>query len=721
MKKTEFLSFDFETYLISEEMPIPKPVCMSVYDGDKEFLAVGRDEMLKALEVMFTSNKVLVAHNMQFEGLVIYKWFPTLRPQLMSHMNEGLLYCTKLYEKLLGNTRKNRPHQLNLAALVMSYFDKDISGTKKETKGLKEKLEVKREELAEASAEELPILKEELKELEDRYSQEPWRLRYAELDGVPASQWPQAAIDYAIEDSVYAYDIAKIQSTVPLDYKLHVRTEILLNLMGQKGLRISMDRVKQTEQEIYDYILPRYNFLIEKGFMVYDEKKDKYRKKMKDLREHVVATFENVEYTTSKNVSTKTQHLEKYLLEKEDEVVNAFLEVAQFEKALTAFVNNLLGSKDGIIRTTYNGCVETGRTSSSKSFAYASVNIQQMPRELKGTTWDIRNCFVPREGFKIVSIDYTALEVSAVGNGLFEMFGYSKLQQFLNSGDEPQDSHSNFAARLMSMEKGRTVTYEEFVSRKKEPEFKAFRAKAKPPNLSFAGGIGIDAMEILCNQAGVKVNKSIIHKSKDERQIDKLLFNYRYKYPSLRKKRLDRETWALEVNELVLLKEEYLKLYPELAQFLQKTHLEYTMGEKMRVKNDFGEWEWEDAYAYEVGGFKRRYCNYTAFCNGTLMQSPGAIGAKTAACEIVEKYFEHPDVNPLAFIHDEIVAEVRDDENIYNHVDDLSRIMVAEMQKVLPNVRIAVEAELMDYWMKAGGYWSKAYWMDPGSNILRSK
>ena len=675
------ISIDFETYLISEEMPSPKPVCLSVYDGKKTFLAVGMDEMEKALEQIFKTKQLIIAHNMVFEALVIYKWFPKLQHYIWEASEKGLLFCTKIYEKLLNNTRRKTAHRLTLAALVQAYFNKDISASK---------------------------------------GADAWRLRYNELDGIPIEEWPQEAIDYAIDDAVYTYDIAKIQKSVELDYQLHVETEICLNLMGQNGIKINMDRVKQTEKEMFEYLLPRYEYLISEGFMVYDEKKQKYRKKMNALREHIAHTFEELEYTIKGTVATSTEALAKYIVQKEDKVVSNFLEMAQYEKALTAFINNLKLAEKGIIRSSYNGCVDTGRTSCSKSRAYPSLNMQQMPRGLTGVTWDIRNCFVPREGFKIVSIDYAGLELCAAANQLYKIFGQSNMRDFLNSGDEPQDSHSNYAARLRTIA-GKPTSYEEMKANKKKDGYKEYRQYAKPQNLGYPGGIGIDSMDYLCAREGIKVKKEIIHKSKDEKQIDRLVYNYKFKYPSIRKKRLDRETWALEVNELVLLKKEYLELYPELGKFLREEHGHHTTGEKLRTKNDFGEWEWEDAYTYDVGGFKRNYCTYTAFCNGSLMQTPSAIGAKKMANAIIKEYFNHPDMNPLAFIHDEILFEVRENDNMYKIIDDIAQTMLEEMADILPNVRISVEAELMDYWMKAGGSWSKQYWIDPYKEYIRSK
>jgi hypothetical protein len=172
-------------------------------------------------------------------------------------------------------------------------------------------------------------------------------------------------------------------------------------------------------------------------------------------------------------------------------------------------------------------------------------------------------------------------------------------------------------------------------------------------------------------------------------------------------------------DELVALKQELFNLYPDLRYFLQGGqreiggHYDYRNGETKAVRNEFGEWEQEDMYRFEIDGFTRDYCTYTAFCNGILMQSPAAIGAKKAMVDIISYYFNSNDVNILAFIHDECLAEIRDDENLYSTVEDIASRLITNMQTIMPRVRITVEAELMDRLYKSGGICTKTYWRDP--------
>ena len=123
-------------------------------------------------------------------------------------------------------------------------------------------------------------------------------------------------------------------------------------------------------------------------------------------------------------------------------------------------------------------------------------------------------------------------------------------------------------------------------------------------------------------------------------------------------------------------------------------------------------------YRYRVGDFSRDWCMYTQVANGFLMQAPAAQGFKRWVNRSVEKYYDSEECNVLAGIHDEIVVEIKKgkEESI---IKDLCDIGISEMQKVLPHVRISVEADITGrMWSKSGDIWSKTYWKNPGEDKL---
>lgn len=639
-------AIDFETYLIGDKSIFPKPICLSSYNGTEAFL-FRKDEMYEHLKQILPE-ETIIAHNAVFECGVIITHFSDLKDLVFKALNEGRIICTKINEQLYDILREKSIGKFSLANLVKVYFDEDISDSK---------------------------------------TADAWRTRYEELENL--DQWPQEAINYAINDSIYAYKINQLQK--PVDYKLHVQSEVYLNLMGAAGIDIDTSRVETLKSEILDFLNPRYEFLIGLGYCV--RKKGKVNKQIKKLQEYIETLDIQKDYTATGLIKVGAESLEKYGQQCEDKIINTFRELTIYEKALSAYVNRMTADK---IYSQYSAVKNTGRTSSNGSKLFTSLNIQQMPRQVPNVSYDIRNCFIPPKGFDILSIDYAGLELCSTAHQLYKLYGYSSMRDTLNSGDTPVDMHSKLAARI------KRVSYEEFIKNKD----KETRQLAKPINLGFPGGIGYDTMRHILWKDGIKTRFEILHK--EPRKTDLYYYLHSLSDPRMRITRLSKKEYALVIDELVKFKRDFLDLYPELEEFLKETHNKFLTGKHKFIKNEFDEWEKEPMYAYEVNGFKRDWCTYTALCNGYLMQTPSALGAKRAVINVMNKYYGHPDVQPIAFIHDEILFTIRKDR--MDIVKDLCNIMIESMKEVLSSVRITVEASLSEQWQKADGFWTEKYW-----------
>lgn len=651
------ISVDFETHLIGNAAVFPKPVCLSAYDGSETFLFNNPDARQFLSEHLNVD--LIIAHNAVFECGVIVTHYPELAQKLFDALDNGLIYCTKINEALWNVQREKQINKLTLAELVMHYFKTDISASK---------------------------------------TADAWRLRYSELDEIPISQWPKEAVDYAIDDSIWAYKLHSKQQPIP--QQLALKSAVYLNLMGSQGFAIDQSRVLLLEKEIWEYLTPRYDFLVSQGFCDYMPNRGAPRKQMKRLREYIENLGIELQYTLKGGVATSGEALAAYMTQKDDDVLKAFSELSKYEKILTAYVSRLKNSEK--IYSQYSTTKNTGRTSSSGSMLFDSINIQQIPRAVESVTYDVRNCFVPRPGFKICSIDYSGLELCSAAHQLYSTLGYSYMREALNEGNKPTDMHSKLAAKI------KKVNYDDFIEHKKEPEYKDARQKAKPINLGFPGGIGYDTMRHLMWRDGIKTRYQVLETA--HRKEDLYYYLTNISAPDLRIRRNGKREYALVQDELVILKRYIFDLYPELEQFLKETHNKFLTGKMKYVKNEFEEWEEEPMYMYDIYGFKRDWCTYTALCNGYLMQTPSAIGAQKAVNKICRTFYNEPDIIPQAFIHDEIVFEVRDGR--IDLIEQAANIMITEMQTVLSSVRIAVEASISDYWQKADGFWTQSYWGD---------
>ena len=650
---------DYETFLIGDGAIFPKPVCLSYYDGRDKGILTSKYDIIQLFKNYLGNNDIIIAHNAVFECGVTVTHYPELADLVFDALDNGLIYCTKINEALWNIQREKSVHDLTLAGLVKHYFNVDISAGKKEP--------------------------------------DAWRMRYSELDGIPISEWPTAAVEYAIDDSIWAHKIYKIQQ--PIDQRLALKSAVYLNLMGAQGMLIDRSRVLLLEKEIWEFLTPRYDFLVAEGFCDYLSRQKQPRKQVKKLKAYVESLGVDLMYTTKGMVATSGEALASYLTQKEDPVLKAFSELAKYEKILTSYIKNLKEANPRMY-TQYSTTLNTGRTSSSGSKLFPSCNIQQPPRAVEGVTYDVRNCFIPKDGFKICSIDYSGLELCSAAHQLYSTIGFSYMREALNEGDKPTDMHSKLAAKIAGM------SYEDFMLRKSE--LKDLRQKAKPINLGFPGGIGYDTMRHLMWRDGIKTKYRILETAK--RKNDLYYYLTMLASPDLRIKRLNKGQYALVQDELVLLKNYMFSLYPDLEQFLKETHNKFLTGKTKWVKNEFDEWEEEPMYRYETHGFVRDWCTYTALCNGYLMQTPSAVGAQKAMNRMIRHFWNCPDFTPQAFIHDEVVAEVN--PNRTDLIEEAAYIMIEEMQSVLSSVRIATEASMSDYWQKADGFWTQQFWQN---------
>jgi len=191
-------------------------------------------------------------------------------------------------------------------------------------------------------------------------------------------------------------------------------------------------------------------------------------------------------------------------------------------------------------------------------------------------------------------------------------------------------------------------SYEEFQGFKTQrPDYyKHWRTMAKPVGLGFPGGMGLATMVKACRGYGVKID----------------------------------EDRAIELKEL------WLDTYPMMREYLH--------------------YDGEDDRNYTSPlGMIRAGCNYTQYCNGRGLQTPGAEGMKLATFRLCEEIYNGclMGCHFVASIHDEVLLEVPDDEDASINAKMVKLIMVHEMQKVLTSMNdkaIKVEAALMRRWSK---------------------
>jgi hypothetical protein len=269
-------------------------------------------------------------------------------------------------------------------------------------------------------------------------------------------------------------------------------------------------------------------------------------------------------------------------------------------------------------------------------------NIQNLRRRV-----GIRECFKPRDGYVLAQADFPQLELYALAQWCWSILGFSKLGEALNAGLDP---HLAMAANIVG------ISYEQAAAEIETDRVDNARQTAKVANFGFPGGLGVDKLILFAKKA-----------------------------------------YSVELTResALALKATWLETWPEMPLFFDY------MGKL--VDEDTGEGTIESLFTKRFRG-GARFC---ALCNSAF-QKLGADCAKNAMwlvahAQYVERLSPLFNARTVAFVHDELINEVRDDERASDAAEELARLMVKGANAFLPNVPIPMSKMkplLMRRWSK---------------------
>ena len=241
-------------------------------------------------------------------------------------------------------------------------------------------------------------------------SGDSWRMHYSELAGVSIDDYPEAAKTYAIDDALATLRVYNNQRDHRDEYN-QTRAAWALHLMTLRGIAIDPEAVAALEVQLTDDVAVKRAELAASGLIRKNGTKD-----TKAIRAKVEAAY--------KHPPTDRQTLN----ESGDDDLIALAALGAVDKLLKTYIPSL---KKPTAHPSYSLMMETGRTSSSKP------NIQNLPR-----AGGVRECYIPRAGYKLYSIDYSTLELAALSQVCRELFGASAMGDAINAG---ADLHQEFA------------------------------------------------------------------------------------------------------------------------------------------------------------------------------------------------------------------------------------------------------------------------------------
>jgi DNA polymerase I len=258
-----------------------------------------------------------------------------------------------------------------------------------------------------------------------------------------------------------------------------------------------------------------------------------------------------------------------------------------------------------------------------------------------------REAFVPRPGYVFAQADFPQLELYTLAQCCVTWVGWSKLADALNSGLDP---HLQVASLILK------ITYEEAAKTKKTDAVKDARGAGKVANFGFPGGLGIDSLVDYAKKSyGVTLTR----------------------------------TQAKE------LKDYWLAAWPEMQAYFARVNA--------LCDNDSNRATVETLFTKRTRG----NATYCAACNNGFQalgadcaKNAGWLIAKAAYVDIASPLFN---ARPVAFVHDEFIAEVVDGPRAHDAAFELARLMVKGANVYLPDVPIPMskmEPTLMRRWSK---------------------
>lgn len=473
--------FDTETFPIRPGRQAPRVVCVQSRGPDGDALEL-REAGLDRLERALTSDALIVGHHTAYDVACSIATRPRLLGPWFEAYEADRVTCTLVREKMIriaeGSSDRFQAH------------------------GLVECLDRYK----------IPHTFEAGDKAKDGSS---WRTRYAALDGIPPELWPADARRYALAD----LDVSKVfaaQEHYPaprmVDQFRQARADLWLYLQKSHGMRTDPEAVDAFARKVEIEHEQHRATLREAGIVRSDGSKDtkiaaaRMRRICAEKGLRVALTKTGRKRVDAEEI-TREQAAERYTALDADQcaaVADPILRsYARYGSVgtLRRRAERLARAGSIPIQPYFDVLKKTGRTSSSmgdvkpgKPLLAFGDQVQNLNREP-----GLRECYVPRPGFVLVSVDWSAAELHSLAQVCTWLGLRSKLAEVLREGRDP---HLHFACIQNSWPYAWAV---EAMAGKHGPaakkQVKEARQWAKPFNFGFPGGLGIEKFRIFAAKA----------------------------------------------------------------------------------------------------------------------------------------------------------------------------------------------------------------------------
>lgn len=575
---------------------------------------------------------------------------------------------------------------------------------------------------------------------------DPYRLRYEEILGVDFKEVDSGFLDYAIGDAIVlwkaigpmlqeakllqgpmtprvqdkTYDIYRDAQRRfgLLSNTIQTKTAVVLAEVYRRGIGVNSEKVTVLGERLkgeldvkvswikenYPQLFSYYKIKARAGQFMVNKNTQVPKLKVKELKEvlKLIPLGPNVVIPRTPKTHDLSTSLDVWRDAAPDHpLVKNWTEMSDLGKLLQFCFQ--LKDKESV-HPRYHALVRTGRTSCT------TPNIQQMPKEAH-----FRDCFMPRSGFMFAAIDFSFIELRTLASVCLAKYGSSRLGDVIVGGVDP---HVHTASMLVGM------SLEDFQKLKDtHPDlYKKHRQAAKAVNFGVPGGLGAAKLVLYA-----KTNYGVTMTLEEARRFKDGLCNR--VYPELGwyltdgslldlannlKTHVGQVKAALKVEEVTAgltmggvkkivggraFKADGTPFNSYWVSNVWNALVGLDASEDARVREvlsrqEGSPWLEERLFSRTVAtltGRLRSGVSYTEARN-TPFQGLAADGAKLALWGLHKAGFRI-----VAFIHDEVLLEVKDEEE----AKEAQRIMDREMKSVLhPLIPCASEYHYGTLWEK---------------------
>lgn len=697
-------ALDTETYAVRPGLAAPPLVCVSWADDEGSWVRGGAEDEIEAAvahvrRALEDPTQHIGGCNLAYDLAVLTAHDNTLGTLIFSALDAGRLHSTDILEALHDSARGLMLREAS-GSPIFAYSQELLE---RRYLGLDRK--------------------------DAKHGQDSWRLRYGELDGIPTAEWPMEARQYPIDDAEGALALLKIQLATDRQNKqceaAEVRAAYALQLLSCRGIRTDVGMVARVVGDLHkrheesrrqffasglvrvktadrgdvlagkvddipdawladqavtlralagpgpglEWVGRRLEDLTSARKALARGKSLRYATDTKRLAELVQEAYQgDAPPTDTGRVSTSRDTLD----ESGNELLEEYADAGPGEKHLAAFAGVLKQGMTVPINPSINVLVATQRVS------MRAPNLMQLPRG-----GGIRECFVPR-GFSaphradrmvLLSVDYGGLELATLAQVCYTLFGHSAMREALNLG---RDLHLQLAGSF----KGLTYEQAQALRKAKDKTIGNLRQAAKPVNFGLPGLMGPAKLVLTARKQGVRFCElaGLSHKCATNPKVT------RYKGRPIP------PTCTVCLELATEYREVWRRTWPEMVDYLDLTVRLAEACERGEPFPSFGD------------GMLRLETSANAASNH-FFQNLAAQGAKRALYRLTrEARTDRSSVlwrscYPVVFIHDEIIAEVREDvaQEVAQRV---SAIMVDTMRELTPDVAVTAPPAFARRWFK---------------------